>query len=379
MAMLSPRERVTRAISLGEPDRVPLDLGGSVSSAISIGACDSLKRKLGIESETRVLEVTFQMAHMEEPLARALGVDTRPLYGNPPSWGYYFDERGRYVDEWGVAHERPEGSHYYVNAGPPLKEASIDDLERYPWPDPLDPARTHGLRHRAEEAFASEYAIVGAPDGFTRIFEQAWQLRGMDQLLMDMIVDPDFVHALFRKITDIQKTRWDAYLRDAGKYVQVVRTGDDVAMQTGPIMAPELYRKMLKPYHREYFAFIKERTDAKLLFHCCGGVTDLLDDFIEIGVDIINPVQVSADGMDTARLKERFGRRSVFWGGIDTQRVLPQGSPEEVRAEVRKRIADLGPGGGYVLCPVHNLQPDVPAENVIAMYDEAQQSGRYPL
>ena len=379
MVALSPRERVMRSIGHQEPDRVPLDLGGSVSSAISIGACNSLKKHLGLHTETRVLEVTFQMAHMEEPLAQALDIDTRPLYGNPPATGNHFNERGDYVDEWGITHTRPEGAHYYTNANPPLWNATIGDLESYPWPDPNDPARVHGLRQSAEELFASDYALVGAPDGFTRIFEQAWQLRGMDQLLVDMIVDLGFVHALFRKITDIQKARWDAYLREAGRYVQVVRVGDDIAMQSGPIMAPGLYRKMLKPYHKEYFAFIKERTDAGLLYHCCGGVWDLLEDFIEIGVDILNPVQVSADGMDTARLKEQFGKRIAFWGAVDTQRVLPQGTPEEVRLEVRKRITDLGSGGGYVLCPVHNLQPDVPPENVLAMYDEARRFGRYPL
>lgn len=376
---LSSRDRVLMAIDFREPDRVPMDLGGSVSSAISVGACNRLKNHLGLVSETLVLEVTFQMAHMEEEIAKRLGIDTRPLYGNPPSRGNVFDEYGRYVDEWGVTHERPEGALYYVNSSPPLREATIDDLDSHAWPDPLDPARTYGLRKRAEELSESGYAIVGAPEGFTRIFEQAWQLRGMDQLLMDMIVEPEFVHGLFRKVTDIQKARWGAYLAEAGKHVQVVRVGDDVAMQTGPIMAPELYRKMLKPYHKEYFGFIKERTDAKLLMHCCGGIVDLLEDFIEAGVDIINPVQVSAEGMDTALLKERFGKRVVFWGGIDTQKTLPKGTTEEVRAEVRQRIGDLAPGGGYVLCPVHNLQPDVPPENVIAMYDEARLSGRYPI
>ena len=136
---------------------------------------------------------------------------------------------------------------------------------------------------------------------------------------------------------------------------------------------------MLKPYHAEYFSFIKAKTDAKLLYHCCGGITEVLDDFIEMGVDIINPVQVSAKGMDTKKLKESYEGKIVFWGGIDSQKVLPEGSVDDVRREIRKRISDLAPGGGYVLCSVHNIQPDVPAENIAVMYDEADNYGRYPL
>jgi uroporphyrinogen decarboxylase len=145
-----------------------------------------------------------------------------------------------------------------------------------------------------------------------------------------------------------------------------------MAFQDGPMMSMDLYRKMIKPYHRRLFGYIKSRTPAKILYHTCGSVAHLIPDIIEMGVDALNPVQVSAKGMDTRALKREFGRDLSFWGAVDTQRVLPFGTPEEVAAEVRRRIGDLGAGGGYVLCAVHNIQADVPPENICAMYDSAR-------
>ncbi len=144
-------------------------------------------------------------------------------------------------------------------------------------------------------------------------------------------------------------------------------------------MSPELYREMVKPYQAELFAFVKERTPAKLYYHSCGSVVQLIDDLIEIGVDALNPIQVTARGMDTAELKRRFGDRIAFWGAIDSQKVLPFGTPDDVRQEVQKRISDLAPGGGYILAGVHNLQPDISPENIIAMYEGGAEFGRYPI
>jgi uroporphyrinogen decarboxylase len=368
---MTSRERVRRALAHRETDRAPADFGGTISSAISVAAYDNLKRALGLRAPTRVLETTFQLAEIEEDVFRAIGADTRPLHGHPPAGWDRVNERGEYVDEWNVVHVRAASGLYFENVSPPLREADIADLDRYPWPDPADPERTRGLRERAEALAGTGFAVCGAPNHFTRIFEQAQQLRGMEQLLVDLYEAPAFVEALFRRILEIQKVRWDRYLAVAGRQVDVVRVGDDVATQAGPILSPDMYRRLLKPFHREYFAFIKERTDARLFYHSCGAVADLIDDFLEIGVDILNPVQVSAAGMDPAALKARFGDRVVFWGAVDSQRTLPKGTPEDVRREVRERVRVLGAGGGYVVGPVHNIQPDVPAENILALYDEA--------
>lgn len=371
MSEMTPKERIRRAISHQETDRVPTDFGGTVSSTITVAAYNNLKKALGIDTPTKVLETTFQLAEIEEPVFQAIGADTRPLYGNPPADGNRINEKGELVDEWNIVHTPASSGLYYENVAPPLAEATIDDLERYPWPDPTDPSRTYGLKEQAEELSRSGYAICGGPNHFTRIIEQAQQLRGMEQLLIDLYEEPEFVEALFTKILEIQKVRWDKYLAEVGQYLDVIRVGDDVATQSGPIMSPAMYREQLKPFHREYFKFIKERTDAKLFYHSCGATAELIDDFIEIGVDIVNPMQVSAAGMAPETLKARFGGRVVFWGGIDSQKTLPNGSPDDVRAEVRDRIAVMTPGGGYVMSPVHNIQPDVPPENIIALYDEA--------
>jgi uroporphyrinogen decarboxylase len=197
-------------------------------------------------------------------------------------------------------------------------------------------------------------------------------------MMMDLILDPDFVSALLDKILEINLVATGRFLDLVGDYIHVYRTGDDLATQKGPMMSPETYRKLLKPRYKKYFDFVKSKTDAKIFFHSCGNVIDLLDDLIEVGVDIINPVQVSAMG-DTSALKARFGDRVVFWGAVDTHRALPYGSVEDVKAEVRRRIRDLGQGGGLVLSSVHNIQADVPPQNIVAMAEATREFGSYPI
>lgn len=372
MKAMTSRERVLRGLDHQETDRIPIDFGGTISSSISMTAYTNLKKTLKIHTPTRVLETTFQLAEIEEEVFLAIGADTRPLYGNPPEGKNRITEKGTYLDEWNIEHVMSSSGLYYENTAPPLRNAVIGDLDAYPWPDPSDPSRCRGLKERAIALRESPYAVCGAPNHFGRIFEQAWQLRGLEQFLVDLYEAPEFATALMSRILEIQKVRWDDYLREAGGYVDVVRIGDDMATQSGPIMAPDMYRRLVKPFHGEYIKFIKERTDAKVFFHCCGAVTDLVDDFLEIGVDILNPVQVTAAGMEPEILKERFGSRITFWGGVDSQNTLPRGTPERVRREVRDRIEVLGRNGGYVMCPVHNIQADVPADNIIALYDEAR-------
>ncbi|MDP6668084.1 MAG: uroporphyrinogen decarboxylase family protein [Dehalococcoidia bacterium] len=196
---------------------------------------------------------------------------------------------------------------------------------------------------------------------------------------MDLAGDPALATALFEATLEVTAMQAAELLREVGDIVDIVATGDDLGFQTGPMVAPETYRRLLKPWHKKYLDTIRANTSAHIHFHCCGSINMLLDDLIDIGVDAINPVQVAATGMDSAELESEFGDRVSFWGAIDTQHVLPNGSTEEVRAEVKKRIGDLAPGGGYVFSAVHNIQPDVPLENVLAMYEVANEYGRYPI
>jgi uroporphyrinogen decarboxylase len=217
-----------------------------------------------------------------------------------------------------------------------------------------------------------------ADGGFKSFWELAYALRGLEQLLTDLVLNPQFVTALLDKILEINLKGTGKFLDAAGQYIQVFRAADDLASQQGCLFSPKVYRALLKPYYKRFFDFVKSRTDAKIFYHSCGNVTTFIDDLVEVGVDALNPVQVSALG-DTQALKARFGDRISFWGGIDTQRVLPLGAPEEVEAEVRLRIRDLAPGGGYVVGSVHNIQPDVPTANIVAMAEATRKWGRYPL
>jgi uroporphyrinogen decarboxylase len=309
-------------------------------------------------------------------------IDTRPLYSRPPKYWRDFDyvKLESFVDEWGALRKRsgPGKYHYYDIVGHPLSDTtSIEDLEKYRWPIGDDPGRIAGLREEAEHLYNhTPYALIGCPGGVD-IFEACWFLRGYENSLIDMVENPEFAHAMIRKILDVQKRKYEAYLGAVGEYIEAIMIVDDFATQNSMFISPATYRTMIKPYQKELIDLIKSRTAAKIMIHSCGGIRPLLEDFIEIGVEAIQPVQVSAAGMDTKKLKQDFGTRLTFWGGgCDSQRVLPQGTVDEVKAEVEKRIADLAPGGGFVFSPVHNVQFDVPAGNVVAMFDYAYQCSR---
>jgi len=307
------------------------------------------------------------------------GSDGRPLMPGPaPAVLARGISDHSYVDGWGSLWELRPGSLYYEVADSPIRAATIADLDHYPWPDLAHPSRFVGLRQQARAIQEAGYAVVMI--GGVAPFEQAFTSRGMEQWLVDLAADPEFALALMGKITDAMKTGVISLLEAAGDCIDVLITGDDMGSQNGPLISPKMYRKMIKPFHAELMTEIKRRTKAKIFYHSDGDVYPLIGDFIEIGVDLLNPVQVSAREMgDTARLKRRFGDRLSFCGAIDTQWALPHGTTDDVRAEVRRRIRDLGPGGGYVLAAVHCIQPDVPPENISAMIEEVSVAGRYPL
>jgi uroporphyrinogen decarboxylase len=201
---------------------------------------------------------------------------------------------------------------------------------------------------------------------------------GMENFLMALVAEPKFADRLMERITDLYIESCNNYLDRVGRYIQVFTYWDDVNTQNGWMVRPELYRKMVKPKQKRLVAAIKKKTDAKIFFHGCGAVHDLIPDLIEVGFDILNPVQVSARGMDTKKLKQEYGKDMAFWGGgVDTQRVLPFGTPQQVADEVRRRIDDLAPEGGFVFAAVHNIQAFVPPQNIIAAFDTALEYGKY--
>ncbi len=371
---MKPRERVLRALTHREVDRVPVDLGGTQNSTMCVGAYENLKRFLGVAAATRELSRVFATVIMDEAVLCRLPVDTRPIFARPPavSATRWLDER-TFVDEWGVTFRRAEaGVPYYDPVGHPLAEATLADLDRYVGPDVEDPSRYAGLRDLARDLHENSDYAVCASTADTTIFDKAWMLRGMAQFLSDLLLDPQFALALLEKVTDIQSRRQVAFLREVGPYIDVLVISDDMGTQRGPIIRPELYRQMVKPFHRRYIATIRQHTGAKIHNHACGSIFDLVEDYIEIGVDVLNPMQVAANKMSAANLYAHFRGRMAFWGGIDSQRLLPRGTPDEVRQAVRETLAAMHSlEGGHVLAAVHNVQDDVPPENVWAMLEEA--------
>lgn len=376
---MTSRERVRRALAHQEPDRVPLDIGGHSASSMAPVSYANLCRHLGFPEpqQVRLMSKSLQIVYLDEAVMQALGSDCRPLLApqllatGPVAW-----EGGRFKDEWGVEWYRPESSAYYEVFRFPLAGMDAADLDRYPWPDPHDPKRTAGLAEELKRLVATEYAVVGVPSSLN-IFERALLLRGYEQLLLDMAMDLEFVHKLFRRLMEFNIAVYKDFLKIAGQQIEVIRTADDLGGTQAPLISPQMYRDLLKPYHQEWFRVIKTLTPAKIVLHSDGALVPLLPDLIEAGIDAINPVQVFAQGMETAALKREFGKQLTFWGAVDTVTILPKAPRQQVIDEVRHRIKDLAAGGGFVLAGVHNLQADVPPENIVTMVEAAREFGRY--
>lgn len=374
MDEMTPRERLLAALAHEQPDRVPRDLGGRVTG-ITVKAYDRLREHLGLQEDIHITDVNQQLARPSEEVLRRLGIDTRyvmPAVTPAEERQITEDATGySFVDEWGITLRMPKENGYYFDmVSHPLAGLKVEDLDAYPWPAPHAPGLTRGLREHARRlAEETDYAIVG--DASASLFERAWYLRGFENFMMDLVTDERFAKALLDRLLELRLAQLGDFLDAVGEFIHVMRLGDDIGQQGGPLISPPLYRRLVKPRHREIIRFVKARTDARIFYHSCGSVVEFVPDLIEIGVDILNPIQVSAKGMDPARLKAEYGDRLCFWGGVDTQHVLPQGTPEEASREARLRIRQLGAGGGYVLNAVHNIQADVPPENVIALYAAA--------
>lgn len=381
MEMLTSRERFTLALNHKEPDRVPIDLGSITSTIRTVRAYSRLKDHLGLAADKKVRHFADEHVIPDEEILQALHVDTCYLRMNAPkSWNRVRLDAHTVLDEWGVPWVKPPGSLYSSPVFPPLKDAKPEEVGRFPWPDPNEPSRFEGLKEKAKNLYEkTPYALVADGTTGAGVFDMAWRLRGMEALFPDMLLHPGSVEALFDRLTDFYVKVYRNYMRAVGDYIQMVIYYEDLSGQDGPLMSPALYRKFIKPCHRRIFQAIKEHTAAKLCVHTCGSVYAFLDDYVDLGVDVLNPVQTSAKDMDPVRLKQRYGSVLSFHGAIDTQRFLPRATPEEVRVEARRMIHILGSGGGYLFSSCHSIQPDVPPENIVALFQGAYEGGRYPL
>ena len=383
---MDSRTRVHLALGHREADRVPRDLGAVRMTGIHVRAYAGLRRALGLpELEVRVGDLSQQLAVVDEDVLERLGIDVRGVEPRAPS-GYRRDlvdddEEVSYADEWGVRRRMPKDGYFFDPSTAPLGgEIDASHLARFAWPDGGDPARRAGVADEARRVAAEERRAVYVGSVCAGLTEMLFRLRGFEDGYMDLAADPSLARNLMERVLEVKLAWWGAILPELGDAVDVVGEADDLGGQATPLFSPRTYRELVKPLHAELFAFIRARTRAKVLFHSCGAIRELLPDLVEIGVDVLNPVQVSAAGMATDALKRDFGRDLVFWGGgVDTQGVLGSGTPEQVRDEVRRRIGDLAPGGGFVFASVHNIQANVPPENAAAMWEAVERHGGYPL
>ncbi len=386
MSMTS-RQRVLAAINHEEPDRVPIIIGESNATGIKMTPYQGIKKIAGILAADEYIYDWPELgtAKIDEVTMQRLRSDVRGVRDAEPAAtqarNQFRPPHTDCVDSWGSGQIEITPGEWFPGVHPLLEAATIDEIDIYSgWPDMSDPTRIAHVRESARKlAEANEYAILATP-WLLFPLERAFAMQRMDNFLLNLAMYPDFAKALLEKIIEICKSLMGPFLEELGDHVDMIKIGDDIGTQDSLLMSPKMYREILKPIHADYISFIKEHTKAKVFFHTDGDVRPLIDDFVEIGVDILNPIQTSAGKMsDLASLKKRFGKAIVFCGGIDTHRVLPYGTPEEVRQEVRRVIGLLAEGGGYMVASVHTVMNDVPPENVLAMVDAVDEFGHYPL
>lgn len=415
---MKPRERVLAALNHEEPDRVPLDCGAMRSTGIAAVAYNRLKKHLGIQGgETLVFDMVQQLAMPEQWFLDRFQVDvvdlSRTYCDDPSEWVEWRLPDGsparipvwvpiekangswlyRHADGEVLA-EMPPSSYYFDQRCWPLMGVEASEfgrLERYIdkvmwtamaaplWNRANEPDFYDDLRRRAKNLYeTTDYAIMVPYGG--QLMEMAQFLCRIDNFLAALVSNRKWAEALLDRLVEIHLSGLDRFLEAVGPYVQIIQMGDDLGTQTGPQISPRMFREVFVPRYKAIYGAIREKSDLYIFMHNCGSIYRLLPDIIDMGVDIINPVQTSAAEMDPRRLKEEFGRDLVFWGGgCDTQWVLPHGSPDEVRRDVEEKVSIFAPGGGFVFATAHNILADVPPENILALYEAFQKSRDYPV
>ncbi len=384
---MTPRERVLTAINHEEPDRVPIVIGVNNATGMKMKPYQGIKQIAGIEAPDNYIYDWPELgtAEIDEETLLRLRSDVRGVLDQEPAeilkTRREREPHGDCYDSWGCGQMEITPGDWFPGIHPLADARTIEDLDAYPnWPDMTDPSRVAHVREHARQLAADDqYAIMATP-WLLFPFERAHAMQGMETFLLNMAMDPEFARAFLEKIADHCKQLMGHFLDELGDNVDIIKIGDDLGIQKGLMISPKMYREIIKPVHADFIDFIKARTHAKVLFHSCGDVAPLIGDFIEIGVDILNPIQTSTGSIsDLPALKKQYGKNIVFCGAIDSHRILPYGSVEEVRAEVKRVMQVLGPGGGYLLGAVHTVMNDVPPENVLAMVDAVEEFGHYPL
>ena len=382
---MTSRQRILKTLAHREPDRVPYDLGGIGPSGISLGAYKNLLEYLALNEEPQAGDISGQRAKPGEGFLRKVGVDTRPLgYGAQSTWSLRLkeDEDSTFFrDEWGIGHKMPKakGHNYYIFSHP-LAGVPTENLACYPWPDPIDPKRLDGVEQSAMAYRSDTDPVLIFGGSLSQGFLQfAAQLEGYESFFMNLVLDPRRVEWLLDKLLELKLAFYSFALERLKGLIDIISETDDLGHQHSQWLSPDMFRKFAKPRYSQLFLSLKKKFGIKILFHSCGSVYPFIPDIIEMGADILNPLQLSAAGMeDTRKMKKEFGDSLTFWGGgVDVQQTLPRASPKEVEEEVKKRIEDLAPGGGFVFAATQAIQSDTPPENLVAMWRALQRYGIY--
>jgi hypothetical protein len=422
---MNSRERVTRALDHDEPDRVPFDLGGSSVTSMHVSAIYRLRQALGLDPPGTAVKVTrpyLMLGEIKPDFVEALGIDIVSLTGTgnlfglkPEGWKQWTTFDGTPVLVPGGFNTDPEpngdilmypegdrsappsgrmpcGGWYFdaIIRQPPIDDERLnveDNLEEF---GPISDGELEHLRREAERLYTqTDKAILakfsGTGFGDIAAVPAPWLkhpkgIRDVEEWYISTVTRRDYVFRVFHRQCEIALANLEKIYRAVGERVTAVYlTGTDFGMQTGPFISPRTYRELFQPFHKRLNDWIHRHTGWKTFIHSCGSVLALIEDFVGAGFDILNPVQTSAADMHPAELKRRFGDQITFWGGgVDTQRTLPFGTPDDVRREVCERIRIFGPGGGFVFNPIHNVQPMTPVENILAMVETLHEHGRYP-
>ncbi len=383
-SLMSPRERVRTALAHREPDRVPLALGGSAQH-LAEARYILLRDHFQVQDIPRRTLVGFYTTPDYNPVLDRLGTDIRYLHIRPPQDFLQNnllnkDEFVEFTDEWGLTHRFNTG--HYDLAGTPLAENfTRAGIESYPWPDPYLPDRVVGVADEVKTLYEdTKYALALHRPVYGNLWEMARVLLGMEKALMATLLEPDMLERLFWKLAEVQFGFYDVMLEIVGPYIEFVEMAEDLGTNMGPIFSPKFYREVIKPVHTQFIAQIKKKAPGvKILLHNDGAIREFIPDLIEAGFDILNPIESHLPGMDPAGLKRDFGDALIFQGGVNVKEILPKGTEQEIRDEVRKRIEEMAPGGGYILGPTHNLSNDIPLENILAFFRAGQELGGYPI
>jgi len=373
------REDFQKILNHEQPEKLIIDFGGNPLSSMEGKSMYRLLEFLGYDVTDKIEVMPFgRVRRLDERLLKHFDIDTRSVGTilRPQKSLYQRVSDNEYIDEWGIR-RRYTGMYWDVIEAP-LKGATVDDLEEYQWPDPesVDMNEIEEYARQAKKLYEETDYVICAEHPVYGIFELGCWMCGFDYFLLKMAIEPDFVKRFFEIVLDYQKKIIEIYYGALGKYIHYTSSGDDFATQSSLFISPAMFRELIKPYFKERISYTKKFTNAAYLHHSCGSVFPIIDDLIDCGVDILNPIQPKAKDMQPENLKKTYGDRIVFHGGIDTQEILPFGTKESIEKIVKDTIEIMNRDGGYIFAAAHNIQEDVPPQNLVYMLDAARKFGK---